>query len=62
MNRVSILRLPRSDSPCPRADCVYNKDGICDDPSVNKRNGDASCHRMANKDVLSMLKGSPSLD
>src|SRR5262245_24499612 len=36
--------------------CVYrNKSSVCDQPSINKGNSDAACHRMRNKQILSLL-------
>lgn len=43
------------DVPCPRASCVYNENGICGDPDINYGNGDAECHRMSYKQVVTML-------
>lgn len=47
--------LPREPTHCPRSECVYCVDGICDEPSINKGNGDAKCHRASNLAVLVML-------
>lgn len=56
MSRVSRRSLPMTPRRCELANaCVYRKDGICDEPQINKGNGDAACHRMNNKDVLAAL-------
>lgn len=55
MSRVSIYRIPRHEMWCPKEECVYNKSGLCDEPRINKGNGDAECHKMNNKDLLVML-------
>lgn len=60
--RVSALRIPatpvqcRVGAPCPYRDC----EGWCDEPRISKRNGDARCHRMNNKDLLPMLGPAPA--
>ena len=56
--RVQRYQLPNVATPCPKSMCAYNTEGICDDPRINKGNGDAACHRTPNKDVLKMLAGS----
>ena len=58
--RVQLGDLGCEPRTCPKAGCVYNLAGMCDEPSINKGNGDASCHRMNNKDVLAML-GRPGI-
>lgn len=56
MSRVSKRSLPNTPRRCTLAyACVYRKDGICDEPQINKGNGDAGCHRANNKDVLAAL-------
>lgn len=49
-----ILKVQR-DTPCDRLVCVYNEDGICDEPYINFGNGDAECHDMTYKEVVTML-------
>ena len=57
MSRVSKRMLPGMPRFCTLAvQCVYRVNGICDEPQINKGNGDAACHRMNNKDVLAALK------
>jgi hypothetical protein len=46
---------PIRDVPCPRSLCVYNEDGICDEPWINYGNSDAECHDMTYKEVVTML-------
>jgi hypothetical protein len=32
--------------------CVYrDAQGVCDEPQINKGNGDSACHKMLNKDL-----------
>jgi hypothetical protein len=52
--RVSTLQLPRVPTPCPKT-CIYATEGMCDEPRINKGNGDAYCHKRNNKDVLAWL-------
>lgn len=40
---------------CPQHECVYNKAGFCDEPRINRGNGDALCHKMSVSKVLEML-------
>lgn len=62
-NIVSIgrIRIQRSDLPlgpavCPMPmPCVYRKDGICDEPRINKGNSDAGCWDVSNREVLRCL-------
>ena len=53
--RLSKYNVPLHEMACPRHDCVYNKAGFCDEPRINRGNGDAECHKMSVKDVLAML-------
>lgn len=55
MIRLQASDLPSSPTPCPTASCVYNEDGFCDDPRINKGNGDAECHGVSNKALLRRL-------
>lgn len=55
MTRLQRHHLPGTPSPCPKVGCVYNVEGVCDQPQVNKGNGDAKCHRWTNRRVLEML-------
>lgn len=48
------LWMPRTPHRCPKQ-CVYAVAGVCDDPRINKGNGDAYCHRRGNREVLSWL-------
>jgi len=58
-SRTSIFDLPSWESPCDLTKiCVYRKDGKCESPRICKGNSDAACHRMLNRDVLAMLRGS----
>lgn len=55
------IRLQRSDLPkvasiCPNVLCIYSKGGTCDQPDINKGNGDSMCHTWSNKRVIEMLK------
>ncbi len=52
--RVSIYDLPKIPAGCDSV-CVYNKDGICDYPSINKANSDATCHKESNRALLKRL-------
>lgn len=58
-SRTSIYDLPNWEMPCDltRA-CVYRQYGRCDQPRTNKGNSDAACHKMLNRDMLSMLNAS----
>ena len=49
-NRV---RLPESPRRCTQQQCVYNEGGVCDDPRINRGNGDAVCHRVTPHRVIS---------
>ena len=53
---MSKYSIPEHEMWCPRHDCVYNSAGLCDEPRINRGNGDAECHRMSVKDVLQMLE------
>lgn len=55
MQRIARRYLPMSACTCP-FECVYREDGICDDPSINKGNSDAGCHRMNNRNLLEALR------
>jgi len=54
--RVQISALPDKPTKCNMVSCVYNDNNVCDDPRINKANGDAECHKMNNKDLLLILK------
>jgi len=55
--RVSIREIPSCPMFCWVSRlCVYRSTKICDDPRLNKGNGDAACHRMNNKDLLPLLR------
>lgn len=55
--RVSKRALPNTPRQCCVAQpCVYRVNGQCDEPQINKGNGDAACHRFNNKDLLLQLK------
>ena len=41
--------------------CVYSADGICDNPKLNKGNGDARCHRFGNKQLLEILESAEDI-
>lgn len=61
MIRVSRRSLPSTPRVCTLANaCVYRKGGLCDEPQINKGNGDAACHRASNKDVLKWLQAPPA--
>lgn len=53
--RVSNRQLPSAPTPCTNP-CVYSVNWICDQPQINKRNGDAYCHRLNNRDVMAWLR------
>jgi len=55
--RVSIRRIPNCPTLCGLGKpCVYrDANGICDEPRINKGNGDAACHALNNKDLLPHL-------
>jgi len=56
VTRVSIYALPKNNATCDvKAECVYRVGDICDEPRINKGNGDAACHRMSNKVLLPLL-------
>ncbi len=54
-SRTSILSIPMEPRQCPMRHCVYNELGECDEPRLNKGNGDSLCHKWSNKDLLAML-------
>jgi hypothetical protein len=43
--RMKKSMLPMTPHNCQQRDCVYNDDGICDNPRINKGNSDAFCWR-----------------
>lgn len=53
--RIQEHHLPAIPTQCMKTTCVYAVDGICDEPRINKGNGDAECHRLSNKRVLQIL-------
>lgn len=55
--RVQRHALPEAPCLCRVvAACAYrDKASVCDDPRINKGNGDSRCHRMNNRDVLALL-------
>lgn len=56
--RHSTKDLPAAPAPCNVADCVYQAYGSCDNPRINRGNGDARCHRMAVPRLLKILQDS----
>ncbi len=59
---ITRIRVQRRDLPLHPCictvpgPCVYrDKDRYCDEPRINKSNGDASCNRMSNRDLLARL-------
>ena len=54
MTRVSNRLIPNWPTRCTLAkSCVYrDQAGACDEPRINKGNGDSACHRMNNRDLL----------
>ena len=58
MSGISKRDLPNKSTPCIKVLCVYNVDGLCDEPRINKGNSDALCHKMTNKHLLELLKNS----
>lgn len=59
MIRVSSGFLPRQPARCPQAACIYNAEGVCDDPRTNRGNSDAACHK---KSVAKLLDSLSELD
>lgn len=55
MKRVYPSDIPLEPTPCPISDCVYNEDGVCDEPRINRYNGDAWCYRLSTRRLLSLL-------
>lgn len=58
--RVSIYSIPTEPMICTvNKNCPYRAGLvdriICIDPRIAKGNSDATCHKMANKDLLSFL-------
>jgi ABC-type dipeptide/oligopeptide/nickel transport system ATPase component len=54
--RIQLRNLPRQPTECRfTMACPYRVERICDDPSVNKGNSDAGCHKMTNRLVLAAL-------
>ena len=55
--RVSKYALPCAPTKCVVGGyCVYrDEQGVCDEPRINKGNGDAKCHRMGNAELLKYL-------
>ena len=58
VSRLQLYHLPCTSTHCPKEACVYNVAGSCDEPCINKGNGDAQCHKMSNKAVINMLTNS----
>lgn len=56
INRVQITSIPNKWTACPKVTCVYNVTGMCEDPRTYKGNGDALCHTMGNKALLTLFK------
>ena len=55
-SRVSIRTIPSCPMFCSIGQgCIYRIALICDDPRINKSNGDAKCHRINNVDLLAAL-------
>ena len=54
--RVQKAELPLDQRECPYNKCVYNADGICPEPRINKGNSDAACHKLSNKKLLKILR------
>ena len=52
--RVRSRDLPNVQTRCDKT-CVYRKNGICDDPRLNKGNGDSACNKENNRDLLARL-------
>ena len=50
--------LPYTNSPCRERTCVYNEDGLCEDPSINSGNSDAFCFNLSDDAILVMLRES----
>jgi len=57
VSRVQRHHLPSDPTPCSRTACVYNEDGVCDGPSINKGNSDAECHLISNRAMYAALTG-----
>jgi hypothetical protein len=57
MTRIRKRMLPMNPHVCSVArHCVYRSAAaVCDEPQINKGNSDAACHRLGNRELLTML-------
>jgi hypothetical protein len=46
--------IPTKPTKCA-LNCVYNKDGICDCPRINRDNSDSFCHKLTPRKLLTNL-------
>ncbi|MGF6996708.1 hypothetical protein P3T25_005083 [Paraburkholderia sp. GAS32] len=46
------VKLPQVPCHCRVESCVYNKDGVCDEPRINRANSDSACHRITPRQVI----------
>lgn len=53
--RLQKRHIPNTPHLCINRKCVYNEDGICDQPRINNGNSDAKCFKRSNKTTLSWL-------
>lgn len=56
MTRLQRYHLPTTWTQCGTRNCVYNTGGLCEDPRINKGNGDAKCHKESNRFLLARLE------
>lgn len=54
--RIPISEVPKTPCKCDELLCVYNQACECDEPQINKGNGDAVCHHWANKRLIESLE------
>ena len=55
MKRIYLTQIPAKSTPCPLRACVYNEDGLCDDPRTNHGNSDSLCSTRTKQEVMALL-------
>lgn len=49
---MTRVKLPQTPCLCRIIRCVYNADGVCDEPRINRANGDSECHGVTPRIVI----------
>lgn len=55
MRYVTKHDLPWDETPCIKNGCIYNDEGLCDEPFINYGNSDAECFGERPRIVLKWL-------